>query len=92
MGLIEELGSLDINDIGSWTRRVKLFVTGVICVLLVVSGYYFVIQDMFTDLEKVERQEAQLKKTFLEKKALAINLDAYKQQMVELQTTSGIIL
>lgn len=83
MGLFEELSSLDINDIGSWTRRAKLFMTGVLCVLLVVGGYYFIIKDMFTDLEKVERREVQLKKTFLEKKALAINLDAYKQQMVE---------
>ena len=85
MGLFEELSSLDINDIGSWTRRVKLFMTGLLCVLLVVGGYYFIIKDMFVDLEKVERKEVQLRKTFLDKKALAINLDAYKQQMVEAQ-------
>lgn len=83
MGLYEELSSLDINDIGSWTRRAKLFMTGLLCVLLVFAGYWFIIKDKFVDLEKVEREEEQLRSTFLEKKALAINLDAYRQQMVE---------
>lgn len=85
MGLFEELGTLDINDIGSWTRRAKLFMTAMLCILLVVGGYYFVVKDMFADLEKVERKEVQLKTTFKQKKALAINLDAYKAQMVEAQ-------
>lgn len=91
MSLFEELSSLDINDIGSWTRRVKLFMTGVLCVLLVIGGYYFIVKDMLVDLEKVERKEEQLRKTFLDKKALAINLDAYKQQMVEAQETFEVL-
>ena len=83
MGLFEELGSLDFNDIGSWTRRVKLFMAGLLCLAILGTGYYFVIKDKFVDLDKVKAREPQLKEAYLEKKALAINLDAYKAQMIE---------
>lgn len=92
MTLLEELNSLDINDIGSWSRRVKLFMAGLVCVGIIALGYYMVIKDKFTQLETVERQEETLKKEFLEQKALAINLDAYKEQMVEAEETFGLLL
>lgn len=83
MGFFEELSSLDINDIGSWTRRVKLFMATLLGVLIVVAGFYFIISDQRGELESAKLQEPELKDQFLEKKALAINLDAYKAQMVE---------
>ncbi|NNC98784.1 MAG: type 4a pilus biogenesis protein PilO [Gammaproteobacteria bacterium] len=92
MGLLEELTNLDFNDIGSWTRRAKLFVAGLICLVILGAGYYFIIKSKFVDLEVVERKEQQLKSTYLEKKALAINLDAYKRQMVEAEETFGVLL
>ncbi len=92
MTLLEELNSLDINDIGSWSRRVKLFMAGLVCVGIIALGYYMVIKDKFTQLETVERQEETLKKEFLEQKALAINLDAYKEQMVVAEETFGLLL
>ena len=91
MGLIEELKSLDINDIGSWTRRVKIFMAGILSILIVVAGYHFIIKDKRTDLQTVEDKEPGLKNDFLEKKALAINLDAYKQQMVEAEETFEVL-
>jgi len=92
MGLIEELNGLDINDIGSWTRRVKLIMASILAVGLIFAGYHFIIKDQITALEGVERQEPQLRNTFLDKKALAINLEAYKQQMVEAEETFGVLL
>lgn len=92
MGLIEELTSLDINDIGSWTRRVKLIMAGLLCIVIIICGYYLIIKGQVEQLEEVQRKEPQLKNTFLEKKALAINLDAYKQQMVEAEETFGVLL
>lgn len=83
MGILEELSSLDLNDIGSWTRRAKLVVASLFGVLIVVAGYYFIISKQREELERVEKREPQLKEKFMEQKALAINLDAYKAQMVE---------
>ncbi|MEM7358122.1 MAG: type 4a pilus biogenesis protein PilO [Pseudomonadota bacterium] len=92
MGLLEELSSIDINDIGSWTRRVKLVMAGFLCIVILFAGYYMIIKGKIEELEVVERKEPQLKNTYLEKKALAINLDAYKQQMVEAEETFGVLL
>ena len=81
MKLFEELSGLDFNDMGSWSRQVKLFMCGVLCVLVIIGGYHFVIKKMFSTLESVEKKEKSLKKSFLEKKELAVNLDAYKAQI-----------
>lgn len=91
MGLFEELSSLDFNDIGSWTRRAKLFVACLLALLLIGLGYYFIIKDKIVDLEQVQRKEPQLKQLFMEKKALAINLDAYKAQMIEANETFEVL-
>ena len=55
MGLIEELSSIDINDIGSWTRRVKLVMAFVLCILIFFLGYYFIIKDQRVEMQQVER-------------------------------------
>ena len=92
MTLFEELNSLDVNDIGSWSRRVKLFMAGFLALLLVVLGYYLVIQPQNEQLESVQAREQVLRDEFLDKKALAINLDAYKAQMVKAEETFGLLL
>jgi len=61
-------------------------------VLIIILGYYLIIKDKIADLASVERVEPQLKNTYLEKKALAINLDAYKAQMIEAEETFGVLL
>ncbi len=92
MGLLEELKSIDINDIGSWTRRVKLFMAAILSIGIIALGYHFVIKGQQDELETVEGKEPGLKSEFLEKKALAINLDAYKEQMIEAEETFGVLL
>jgi len=91
MGLIEELNGLDFNDIGSWSRRVKIMMSSLICIGILFAGYHFVIKDQIARLEQVEKIEPQLKQSYLEKKALAINLDAYKAQMVEADENFSVL-
>jgi len=83
---------IDFNDFSSWPIWFKILMAAVICVLILFAGYWFIIKDQIADLERQEKQEIGLKKTFLDKKALAINLEAYKQQMVEMQETFGTML
>jgi len=92
MSLMEELNGLDINDIGSSTRRVKLLLAGVLCVVIIGAGFHFIIQDQRKALATEQKKEPGLKDTYLEKKALAINLEAYKAQMVEAEETFGVLL
>jgi len=92
MSLLEELNGLDVNDIGSWTRRVKILMAGLLCIVIVGAGFHFIIQDQRKALASEQGKEPGLKNSYLEKKALAINLDAYKVQMVEAEETFGVLL
>ncbi len=91
MTLFEELSSIDVNDIGSWTRRVKVVFAALLCVLILGLGYKFVIEPMLETLETVKKKEPGLKQTYLEKKELAINLEEYKKQKVEAQETFNLL-
>lgn len=92
MGLFEELQGLDLNDLGSLTRRAKLFLAVVLALGILGLGYYYVVKPLGEELETVKKKEQPLRATFMEKKALAINLEAYKKQMVEAEETFGILL
>ena len=92
MAFIDDLQNIDLEDIQSWPRDVKIFMAGVLAVLIIALGYYFVIKNQQQQLTRVEAKEKTLRNTYLEKKALAINLDEYKKQMVEAEETFGVLL
>lgn len=89
---LADLRNIDINDIPSWPVPVKVFGAVVIGIVILFLGYWFWIQDDRGRLERAERQELQLRETFKAKKALAINLPAYKKQMQQMEKTFGQML
>lgn len=91
MTLYEEFSNIDFNDIGSWTRRVKVIMAFLLCVVIIGLGYKFVVQPQMLVLDDVEAREPVLKKTFLEKKELAINLEEYKKQKIEAEDTFNLL-
>lgn len=82
----QELNELDFEDIGSWPLPVKVFFVAVVAVLIAVGGYYYLIADSIQALDAAQQQEVSLKQQFEQKAVLASNLDAYKSQMVELES------
>lgn len=93
MNFLEQLQSLDINDIG----RAPLAIRALLIVVLfaVVSGggiYYFVYKDKVPILERAEAEENTLKSTFERKQRKAANLNAYKEQLAEINREFGAML
>ena len=89
---LSEIRDIDLNDIPSWPTWAKIAATGVISIGILFAGYWFIVADQIKELEKAQRQEQNLKQTYLEKKALAVNLEAYRQQIVEIEETFGVML
>jgi len=89
---LDELRNIDVNNPASWPLPVKIGGIVVVCIAILFAGWFFIIQGELEQLEYVENQEQQLRNTYLSKKALAINLPAYKQQMEEMQQTFGSLL
>lgn len=87
-----ELSELDFNESGEWPFIIKLLVITLLCIVVWGGGYYFIIKDKQIELEGLEQKELQLRTEFESKNAKAINLEAYKEQMVEMRTTFSSML
>ncbi|MCG8369711.1 MAG: type 4a pilus biogenesis protein PilO [Proteobacteria bacterium] len=93
MNLIEELQSLDANDVGRWPLPFRVAV--IVLVFLVVTGlgtWFFIVKDKHPQLERVQQEEVDLRQTFENKQRKAANYDAYKDQLAEIEQSFGTML
>jgi len=87
-----DLGDLDFENVGSWPAAIKAIIFLVIIVAVLVGGYYYHIEELQLQLAKVEAEEVKLKQEFEKKAFQAANLDAYRQQMVEMEESFGALV
>src|SRR5690606_38998779 len=83
---------LDFNNIGSWPGALKVIVAALLFAVLLFLGYQFHLKDLQAQLERTEAQEATLRKEFTDKSFKAANLDAYKEQLIEIEDRFGTLL
>ena len=87
-----DLNDLDFNNVGSWPAAVK-FISGILLFVIVVAlGYNFHLKDLQVQLETKHAEEITLKEQFSTKAFQAANLDAYKNQMQEMEVSFGALL
>ena len=89
---LDDVKNADLNDPSSWPVSLKMILIVIGAAAILFAGYWYVIKDQIVELETREREEQRLKKTFVDKKALAINLPAYKKQMEEIRQRFGLLL
>ena len=87
-----DVNSLDFDNVGSWPIPIKLFIWVLLIALVLAAGYYYHIEELQAQLAKVEAQEVELKKDFEKKAFQAANLEAYRQQMVEMEESFGALV
>ncbi|MEE4143860.1 MAG: type 4a pilus biogenesis protein PilO [Halieaceae bacterium] len=87
-----DVNSLDFDNVGSWPLPVKLFIWMVLLIAVLTAGYYYHIEELQIQLAKVEQEEIELKKDFEKKAFQAANLEAYRQQMVEMEESFGALV
>jgi type IV pilus assembly protein PilO len=87
-----DINSLDFENVGSWPIAIKLIIWVVLIGAVLVGGYYYHVEALQVQLAKVEAQEVDLKKDFEKKAFQAANLDAYRQQMVEMEESFGALV
>ena len=92
MNLVEELRSLDPKQPGNWPWLIKLGAFVLIFIGIQALAYFLLWQDQTDKIEKGRQDVAKQKEVFLEKKRLAVNLDAYKQQRAEIEQAFGALL
>ena len=93
MNLVEELQSLDANDIGRWPLPFRVAVIAIVFILVTGLGiYWFIVKDKAPQLERAQLEEQELRTTFENKQRKAANYDAYKAQLAQIEQSFGTML
>jgi type IV pilus assembly protein PilO len=87
-----EIRKLNPKEIASWPLAPKIATLTLLLLLLLAAGYWFVWQHQIEELDSSKKKEEELRTTFLDKKKKAINLDAYRKQLADIEQSFGALL
>ena len=93
MNFVEELQSLDVNDVGRWPLPFRAGVIVIVFILVIALGIYFtIVKDKAPLLERAQNEEQELRLTFENKQRKAANLEPLKLQLQEMKQSFGAML
>lgn len=85
MSFINDLQSLDRNNVGGWPQSIKVFFITLLFVVVLLVGWYFIISNQQETLASLVTKEQTLKRDFSDKQAKSVNLEALEIQLDEMQ-------
>ena len=93
MNVVDELKSLDVNDIGRWPFAFRAGVIAIVFVAVLGLGIYWtIIEDKAPQLKRAQEEEQTLRVSFENKQRKAANYDAYKAQLAQMEQSFGTML
>ena len=93
MNIVEELQSLDINDVGRWPFAFRAAVIAIVFVAVSTLGIWFtIIKDKAPLLERAQQEAQELRIAFENKQRKAANYDAYRAQLSQIEQSFGTML
>ncbi len=93
MNLVEELQSLDVNDVGRWPLVFRAAVIAILFAVVVGLGvYWFIVEDRAPQLANAQNEEQNLRLSFENKQRKAANYDAYVAQLRQMEQSFGTML
>jgi len=90
--LLEQFKNLNPKDPGTWPVLPKVLALVAALIALVTAGYVADWQSQVEELNAGAQQEAKLKDEYKTKKQQAVNLDLYRQQLREIDSSFGALL
>lgn len=82
---LKEMNELDFEQVATWPFEVKTVVAVFVAVMVALGGYYGLVSDKLPKLDAAQLKETELKQTYQAKYRIAVNLDAYKQQLARIE-------
>ena len=89
---LDDIRRLNFRDAGNWPLLPKMVVLGLIFLAIVAAGGFLDWKDQLELLDKQQDEELRLKQSYAEKKAKAVNLELYVQQLREIEQSFGALL
>ncbi len=92
MNWFENFRRLNPREIGIWPWGAKLVVLSLLFLILMIFAALFDWRDQWDQLEAGQKEEETLRQSWLAKKQQAVNLDAYRQQLKDIEQQFGALL
>ena len=89
---LDDINKLDLKTLADWPLPTKLAALGLLCVALVAAGWWFDWRGGMEALDASMQKETELRGVFTTKKNQAINLEAYKKQLTDIEQAFGALL
>ena len=90
--LMEQLNSLDFENVGGWPAAAKICAALGVLVLVLGLGYFLFVRDANQILEQQRAEETSLLKSYEKKAFEAHNLDQFRAQLADMEQTFGALL
>ena len=89
---LDEIRRLNFRDAGSWPLLPKVIALAIILLVILIAGGLLDWRDQIETLDKAQDEEIKLKEAYAAKKAKAVNLELYVQQLREIEQSFGALL
>ena len=89
---LDDIRRLNFREAGNWPLLPKIIILGVLFLLILAAGGFFDWSDQIESLNKAQDEETKLREAYASKKAKAVNLDLYVQQLKEIEQSFGALL
>ena len=89
---LEDFNNIDFKNAGSLPLPVKLVLLSFLAVILIGLGYWFLWSPQIDEFNQAQSKETELRQVFINKKSQAIKIEAYRQQMIDIEKTFGALL
>lgn len=86
---LDELNSLDPQNIGAWPLPVRAVVIALVCVGIAYGVWFKDVEPQLQEIETVKQEEISLRETLDFKQRKASNLEALKEQLAEMKQSFG---
>ncbi|WP_299079991.1 type 4a pilus biogenesis protein PilO [uncultured Paraglaciecola sp.] len=89
---LKEVNDLDFEQVATWPFEVKSLVAAFVVIIGLVGGYYLLVKSKLPVLDAAQDKELKLKQTYQGKYRIAVNLEAYEEQLARLQSDFSSML
>ncbi len=86
------LSDFDLREAGDWPWIGKIVLTVLVIAAVLGAGYYFFTSDRLEELDRVAREEQQLRQEFIEKQRVAANLESFRAQLKQMEAELEVML
>ena len=75
LNVLHDPNDIDFNNAGSWPTPVKAVVLAVVFFALLIGGYFLLIKDQYTQLDRVAAEEKNLRQQYEDRAYKVANLE-----------------